>query len=116
MRRVVTGLTHAGRAVVVSDERLAQTPSMMPGGGRYELWASDASPVAPTDGTQPVAASILPPPGGYRFMIGIFGPETPTRPEDFDVTAGTLAGAEQLFESGEPGMHATDTVDLVFVI
>ncbi|MFI5776364.1 cupin domain-containing protein [Nocardia sp. NPDC051570] len=126
IRRVVTGHDSSGKAIVVADE---QVPSVAPPefGGRWAVWAADATVSLPDDGTAPAAGtSQVPPPGGVKVLELAFPPKY--NPDALlDTTE--LLDPESLARAGfmvDPnprgsygslpgvaGMHATATVDLV---
>jgi mannose-6-phosphate isomerase-like protein (cupin superfamily) len=114
MRRVVTGVGGDGRSTVLVDEEVVDsywTP----------LWGVVAPPVLPADGApltstpapplgNPAGGSVMPGPGGVQ--IGTFMVPAGVAiefPPDFDSPAHHLRA-----QGG--GMHATDTVDICFVI
>ena len=114
MRRVVTGVGADGRSTVLVDEDVAES-------GWAPLWGADQPLVLPADGAplttppdpprvHPSGGSVMPPPGGVQ--IGTFTVPAGVAiefPPDFDLPTHHLRA-----QGG--GMHATDTVDIVFVI
>ncbi|MBF6329383.1 cupin domain-containing protein [Nocardia transvalensis] len=126
IRRVVTGHDSTGKAIVVGDE---QVPSMAPPefGGRWAVWAADATVTLPNDGTAPeVRNPQVPPPGGVRVIKLAFPPKY--NPDAlFDTTQllepEALAQLGFLVDPNPPGsygslpgaagMHASATVDCV---
>lgn len=123
IRRVVTGTSTAGKSVVVSDGPVAPvTPGLMPGAAFFSLWGDDRTPTLPSDGSQPPHTSWFPPAGGYRFEVITIPPDGTPRPADLDVAAATaevnraLPGLLAVMEKDDPGMHATDSVDFVYVL
>jgi mannose-6-phosphate isomerase-like protein (cupin superfamily) len=122
IRRVVTGTTPSG-AAVVSDERVAPiTVGLIPGGEFHAIWGSDTRPSLPTDGQKPDAKGWFPPAGGFRFGLVTLGPDSVELPSDFDLFAGiaelaqNLPGMAEVIEPDQPGMHTTDTVDYVVIL
>jgi len=94
VRRVVTGETSAGKAVVVSDAAVTGEPPRV-GVVVHDVWGSDAPLTLPHDGVRPATDGIAPPPGGFRFALVSFAPNE-------EVLGG--------------GMHRSDTVDMSFVL
>jgi hypothetical protein len=94
VRRVVTGETSAGNAVVVSDAEVTGEPPRV-GVVVHDVWGSDTPLTLPHDGARPATAGITPPPGGFRFALVSFAPRE-------EVLGG--------------GMHRSDTVDMSFVV
>jgi hypothetical protein len=124
VRRVVTGRDETGKSVFVSDDKVESIRlGLMPGLEFVRLWGGDETPALPTDGSQPVARTFFPPPGGYRFSFVTIPPEgSATLPDDLDVQRAIAEVHEKLpgmmdhIEPDNPGMHTTDTVDLDLVV
>lgn len=128
VRRIVTGHSPEGKAVLLSDEVAPRTLEMneLPL-QQAEIWATAGVPTLPVDGIDPTLAmrSLLPAAGDTRFRLLRF----PSAPE---VAAAIAAGidwaafgreyvakAPGLAEAHEPdgsGMHRTDTVDYGIVL
>ena len=114
-RLIVTGSAEDGRSLFVSD---ADTTDRLVGAGytRNQLWQGLQVPTPVTAPNGPGDASVIPPPPeGYGYDITAFAPDS-----EWDYEAGY---AQLLAESGvepdaqdEPGMHTTDTIDVVTVI
>ncbi|HEX6418546.1 MAG TPA: cupin domain-containing protein [Acidimicrobiales bacterium] len=124
VRRVVTGHDEQGRAVFVSDERVAPVrPSLLPGTEFHRLWGGDAPPRFPDAGAMPAHTGYFPPLGGVRFGFFTLPPDEGRGvPPDLDV-AGALAELEEMLpglaahmEPEAPGMHTTATVDFEVVL
>lgn len=124
MRRVVSGHDAEGKAVVVSDEMMPPiTLALLPGSEFHRLWASDAVPSFPDDGSNPDAASYFPPVGGFRFGFFTIPPDGGAgAPPDLDFEAALaefdekLPGLAEHLEPEDPGMHTTATVDYGVVL
>jgi mannose-6-phosphate isomerase-like protein (cupin superfamily) len=123
VRRVVTGHSDDGKAVFVSDDRVAVS-AMGPGsaGGIHQLWGGDEPPTFPDDGTPPIRATFFPGVGGYRFLVVTMAPAGARPPAAGDRDA-IAADMEQKFpglashmEPANPGMHTTDTIDFEYVV
>lgn len=122
IRRVTVGESAAGEPVVESDTDVPpiQTP-LMPGAKFYSLWGADRMPTLPNDGAEPAFHSWFPPDGGFRFELI----ELPPRNEDaqppvdmkqaLKETEARLPGLIQTMDPRRPGMHRTDTIDLIYV-
>jgi hypothetical protein len=68
VRRVVTGFGAAGKAVVVSDERVESIS--LDQGDKWSIWAADAPVRFPNDGTAPpFHGPLLPAPGGFHVTV-----------------------------------------------
>jgi hypothetical protein len=123
VRRIVTGQTSAG-AAVVSDTRVEPiTVGLMPGAEFHAIWGGDSTPAIPTNGSSATAPTTwFPGPGGFRFGLFTLGPANAGYPSDFDLGAAItelgerLPGMLEVLEPDHPGMHTTDTVDYVIVL
>jgi quercetin dioxygenase-like cupin family protein len=95
IRRVTTGHDEHGDARLTADDLVEATVYSASGNGFHHLWGADG----PLDigGTVPALDTLapIPAPGGHRFGIFRLVPKS----------------------TGDgPGLHATDTVDLVLVL
>lgn len=121
VRRIITGQTSTGAAVVSDQEVAPITVGLMPGAEFHVLWGDDAVPTLPSAGEQPDTKTWFPPPGGFRFGMVTIGPDSVGLPPDFDLEAGiaevarNLPGMIEVLEPDNPGMHTTDTIDFVMV-
>jgi hypothetical protein len=127
-RRVVVGVDDQGRSTIVSDG-MSETRLATAAFTRNIIWGADTVPTpvlaenAVTD-----AATIPPPPAGYYCDVSTFPPDS-----EWDYAGGygkALAQAGVGEGDGEeveappvqtgrralPGMHQTDTVDIVTVL
>ncbi|MSQ35880.1 MAG: cupin domain-containing protein [Dehalococcoidia bacterium] len=123
-RRVVTGHSPAGKAIVASDVIVDPvTTPLSPGRESYMLWGGDVAPHFPDDGSRPPSAMYFPPVGGFRFGLFVIPPDqTPRDLTGVDVEAATAAyeaampGLMGYMEPASPGMHTTDTIDYEYVV
>lgn len=124
VRRVVTGHDEDGRAVFVSDERVAPvTVALSPGSEFHLLWGADGPAQLPDNGARPPASTYFPPVGGYRFGFFSVPPEGSVEvPAGLDIGEAVREMEEKLpglaahMERGAPGMHTTATVDFEVVL
>jgi mannose-6-phosphate isomerase-like protein (cupin superfamily) len=124
VRRVVTGHDASGKAVFVSDEKVAPvTLALLPGSEFHRVWGADSTPAFPDDGSQPDAPRYFPPVGGFRFGFFTIPPDGGVgAPPDLDLGAALaefeekLPGMGEYLELDEPGMHTTATVDYGVVL
>ncbi len=124
MRRVVTGHDENGRSVVVSDGPVPRSREFtsLPGWVSRLPWATEpGEPVGRTgEDPTPKVISHLPAPGGTRFIVLTFPPDSAMADPAFDPVAyaqESLADSPGLVELFEPdGMHTTPTVDYGIVL
>lgn len=124
MRRVVTGHDENGRSIVVSDGPVPRSREFtsLPGWVSRLPWATDPDPRADPTGEDPTpkVTSLLPAPGGTRFIVLTFPPEEAMADPAFDPVAfdqEQRADSPGIAELIEPdGMHATPTVDYGIVL
>jgi mannose-6-phosphate isomerase-like protein (cupin superfamily) len=115
VRRVVTGHSESGKAVIVADEEVA---SISIGGMAYDpMWASDLPAIVPNDGSIPSNPTFFPGPGAARVFTWTAEPASSAAamlsPEEVEHRApGLLAH----MEVDEPGMHTTQTIDIDVVL
>jgi mannose-6-phosphate isomerase-like protein (cupin superfamily) len=109
-RRVVTGHTAEGKAVVASD---GEVPSILigdRGSATTLLWGRDEPGRFPDDGSQPAISSPYPPPGGsVAAMMEL-------APEGDDLHEFVRDGLAQWADPDDPGMHRSATHDYDIVI
>ena len=123
IRRVTTGHTELGKAVVVSDGEVdADTLGLMPGYEFHRLWGADVPPAFPNGGLQPECPGYFPPLGGFRFMMFTVAPQPAPNQIGSDRQAlfaemkVKLPGLAEHMEPSTPGMHTTDTVDFEYIV
>lgn len=123
VRRVVTGQNSDGKSVVVGDEQVEPiTVSLLPGAEYHVVWGSDTPVKLPTDGRQPWAPMWFPLASGFRFIFVTFPPNgssSTTNPPSAAALAefsAKLPGLGEVMEPDNPGMHASDTIDFVFIV
>jgi hypothetical protein len=105
IRRVVTGEARDGSSMLASDVLVEPIEvTLLPGVAFFKLWGADAMPALPNDGAQPPSRDWFPPQGGFRF-----------EPRKLAETDKLLPGLVGEMDPQNPGMHRTDTVDLIYV-
>jgi len=122
IRRVVTGQAKDGASVLASDMSVAPTlTALMPGAEFYSLWGADAPVSLPNDGAEPDFHTWFPPDGGFRFELIVLPPDGTLPRPGLDMKQ-ALAGTEKVLpgligkmDPAHPGMHQTDSVDLIYV-
>ena len=126
IRRVVTSHDAAGRSILIEDApvRRAHDYRHIKDFSTALVWSTQKVPVVPNEGMDPTQAvtSFLPEPGGTKFMIVTFPPDSVMMSESFDpVAAGqeyleNIPGLAERFEMDNPGMHRTDSVDYGIIL
>jgi mannose-6-phosphate isomerase-like protein (cupin superfamily) len=112
-RRIVIGLDDEGKSSIVSDG-LTQTRLITGAFTRNDIWQATSVPTpVMAENTLGDKAVIPPPPRGYTYNITAFPPDSEWDYEAGYAQALAEAGAEG---SGIPGMHETETVDIVTII
>ena len=122
IRRIVAGQTKDGASVLASETAVdaVETP-LLPGAQFFSLWGADESPSLPNDGTGPAFRTWFPADGGFRFELIVLPPDGTETPEPVDMKAAlaetqrVLPGLIGAMDPKHPGMHRTDTVDLIYV-
>ncbi|HUU26081.1 MAG TPA: cupin domain-containing protein [Methyloceanibacter sp.] len=122
IRRIVAGQTKDGASVLASETNVEATETpLLPGAKFYSLWGADSIPSLPNDGAEPAFRTWFPPDGGFRFELIVLPPEGTKPPAKRDVksalaeTEKWLPGLIGTMDPRHPGMHRTDTVDLIYV-
>jgi mannose-6-phosphate isomerase-like protein (cupin superfamily) len=123
IRRVVTGHTPEGKAIVASDEIVEPiVADLTPGIEFFRLWGADEPPSFPDDGSMPAHTAYFPPLNGFRFGLFTVPPDTTERDPELDLGAALaqfetlLPGVAGHMERDHPGMHTTATIDYEYVI
>ena len=119
IRRVVTGHSPDGKAVVVSDSKV---DAAVPEGSIHLIWGADETPAFPDDGAPLPYSTFFPPSGGFRFG-------TMTIPPASSITHAGSRFVETMIEfekdfpdfaermqKDNPGMHQSDTIDCLYII
>lgn len=123
IRRVVTGHTPQGKAVVADDARIEPiTSGLMPGYAFHALWSAEGTPVFPDDGVPGPAGAYFPPAGGMRYLLFTIPPKRLPPDPGIDLqaerkaTEAKLPGLLGVMEPANPGMHRSDSIDFIFVL
>jgi hypothetical protein len=116
-RLIVTGVDDEGRSVFVSDA-LTSDRLVTDGYTRNLLWQALEVPTPVTAESGPGDAAVIPPPpAGYDYLVVSFAPDS-----SWDYEAGYArilaesGAADSVNPADPPGMHTTDTIDIVTVI
>lgn len=116
VRRVVTGHSPEGKAIVASDE-LVEPIEFGTGGAYHVLWGADAPARFPDDGSAPLWSMPFPPVGGHRFLLMTL-PVGSARDagSDAELSSFLADSLGEITEKDEPGMHKTATLDYEVVL
>jgi mannose-6-phosphate isomerase-like protein (cupin superfamily) len=122
IRRVVTGHTSKGKAIIASDTRVqGATTVLRPGMEMHSLWGADEAPSFPDDGSIPSFLSFFPPVGGFRFGVYTVPPATEVNLANIDMESAKAEmdekwpGLAAHMEPDNPGMHRTHTIDFEYI-
>jgi mannose-6-phosphate isomerase-like protein (cupin superfamily) len=123
MRRVVTGQGADGRSIVLSDGPAPQAMVLdRLGGASFEtLWQLLTPPESPTAGSDPTGSFFQIRPGLVSFFRTTFPPDSRIDRSDMRAVYGEMQQkvpdlVPLLDPARGPGMHATDSLDLVVVV
>lgn len=124
VRCVVTGQTESGKSVFVRDAPVEPIIlSTLPGLEFHRLWGSDSVPKLPSDGTTTPHPRYYPPKGGFRFILVTLPPQSLEAAQLAADLGPILAELEQklpghaeVMELDNPGMHTSDTVDVILIL
>jgi mannose-6-phosphate isomerase-like protein (cupin superfamily) len=117
-RRVISGLDHTGRSVIVADGRTA-TRAVRPNGAVVEeIWRQESLPAHATDdGVSGPDLQLAPPPRGAVVRLYTCPPDSEMDMDAYAAAAASIYGAGNAGgTSGIPGMHRTETVDVITVV
>jgi mannose-6-phosphate isomerase-like protein (cupin superfamily) len=116
-RRVVSGLDETGRSAIVADG-LAESVAARPGGSIVtDLWRLEGLPARLEDGDGLGHGAGLPPPiGGAVVRLCTFPPDAEMDMEAFEQAMRQTYGPAASGHGRAPGMHRTDTVDVITVL
>jgi mannose-6-phosphate isomerase-like protein (cupin superfamily) len=123
VRRVVTGLSESGTAVIVSDGEppVSRRRVHVPGFADALVWRTDVPPRPSAEASEQLR-SWVPGPGETIAMTVTFPPDSVYADPAFDAAAAraeqlrAIPGLAELFEADKPGMHTTPTVDYAVVL
>ncbi|NKQ55505.1 cupin domain-containing protein [Amycolatopsis sp. K13G38] len=120
-RRVITGLNAEGRSTIVADGATPRWVRRPTGSVIMDVWSTGALPVRVDDEENTDGPQLVPPRVGLCVRLAVFPPD-----EDVDGAgaAAYQAAMHQIYgdqgnaggSAAIPGMHRTDTVDVVTVV
>ena len=110
VRRVVTGHTPEGKAIIASDTAVDSIPVGARGSSTTLVWGRDDVAEFPDDGSQPARETVFPPPGGCAIAVLEIAPHS----DEFDEFVRTALAPWA--DPDAPGMHRTATIDYDVVL
>jgi mannose-6-phosphate isomerase-like protein (cupin superfamily) len=121
LRRIVTGHSPEGKAIVASDGPLVRVsrPEFRPGQAFGSIWATDygMTAVPGSEDPTPRITTYVPPEGGTRLVQVIIPPDSDPVPPGVTAEQALawrrehLPGLAEAMEPEGRGMHTTDSVD-----
>ncbi|MGE0306835.1 MAG: cupin domain-containing protein [Acidimicrobiia bacterium] len=114
-RRVVVGQSEEGKAVIVSDEHV-ESLNLGRGSPVDLLWALEADPVVPNDGSIPELGQWFPEPGRMRVSTLIKMPAGQQLPAEPGGDRGSQLGLSATYETTDPGMHKSQTINVNMIL
>jgi mannose-6-phosphate isomerase-like protein (cupin superfamily) len=119
-RVVVTGVAADGRSVIARDGPARPWARRPTGTLVMDLWRVDHLPVSVDAWSTATDEVVLaPPPNGVAVRTTIFPPDSSISPEAAAAYAAAMAdiyGAQSSTGPSIPGMHSTETIDIMTVI
>jgi hypothetical protein len=119
-RVVVTGVNAEGRSVIVSDGPARPWTRRPTGALVMDLWRADDLPISVDAWSTATDEVVLaPPPRGVAVRTSIFPPDSSISPEAAAAYADAMAeiyGPQSGTGPSIPGMHATETIDVMTVL
>lgn len=114
-RRIVTGLNADGRSCIVSDAN-TECRMVTPGNVKNDLWRFHSLPTSFDAGDGLAEITTRPPPEGFLVRSVTFPPDAEwDRSLGYFDANGPLKHADE-DDEGIPGLHATDSLDIVTLI
>jgi mannose-6-phosphate isomerase-like protein (cupin superfamily) len=120
-RRVITGVDEAGRSIISQDDDVSTWIRRPTGSLIMDVWRIDELPT--TFAQEPDAADelvLLPSRGGVCVRLAVFPPDSDIDPDAkaaYEASLASIYGEQGDGASSQvPGMHRTETVDVVTVV
>ncbi len=119
VRRVVAGLDENGRSTIVSDG-FTETRLVTDAFILNQIWqVPQCPPKVDDENTLGLEAVIPPPPNGFTHVLATFPPDSSWSygAGGYEASMAAAGAADGYVEDGsDPGMHQTDSVDIITVI
>lgn len=115
-RVVVAGVDDQGRSTIVSDG-FTETRLATPAFTLNQTWGVKSVPTqVSAENVLDVEAVIPPPSQGFYHVLATFPPDSELDYDQFEGALAAAGAAESFTEHKVPGMHQTDTVDIVTIL
>lgn len=119
-RIVVTGVNDDGRSVIATDTTAYPWTRRPTGTLVMDLWRTDKLPI-PVDASSTATDEVVlqPPAQGLVIRTTVFPPDSSISPEaaaEFAASMAAIYGEQSGDGPPVPGMHSTETVDVMTVI
>lgn len=116
-RRVISGFDGSGRSVIVADSATATRVVRPNGAVVEEIWRQESLPARVEDnGVRGTDLQFAPPAQGVAVRRYTCPPDSEMDVEAQAAAAAAIYGAGNVGSSTIPGMHRTDTLDVVTVV
>lgn len=119
-RRVITGVNSAGRSVIDVDAEVARSVVRPTGALIMDVWRVDEVPTG-VDFMPDEAGDLvtMPEPRGVCVRTAVFPPDSTideSSSADYQASMKAIYGDQGEASSAIPGMHSTETIDIVTVV
>ncbi|KQT93488.1 hypothetical protein ASG49_00215 [Marmoricola sp. Leaf446] len=119
VRRVVAGLAENGRSTIVSDG-FTETRLVTDAFVLNQIWqVPNCPPNVDDENTLGSEAVIPPPPNGFTHVLATFPPDSSWAygSGGYEASMAAAGAADGYVEDGtDPGMHQTDSVDIITIV
>lgn len=119
VRRVVAGLDENGKSTIVSDG-FTETRLVTDAFILNQIWqVQECPPHVNDENTLGAEAVIPPPPHGFTHVLATFPPDSSWAygPGGYEESMAAAGAADSYVDgNADPGMHETDTVDIITIV
>jgi hypothetical protein len=117
---VITGVDESGRSVITHDSAVSTWVQRPTGSLIQDVWRADTLPSSPDAGPPPTGElTLLPDSGGICVRLAVFPPDSSIDPgakAEYEATLAATYGDQGGSISAVPGMHRTETIDVVTIV
>ena len=119
VRRVVAGLDENGRSTIVSDG-FTETRLVTDAFVLNQIWqVKECPPHVNDENTLGTEAVIPPPPSGFTHVLATFPPDSSWEygSSGYEAAMAAAGAADSHVDDNvDPGMHQTDSVDIIYIV